>query len=102
VGIAAIDGDRTKTATPKRYAEYLLIVLARDGKKQIAEVTVNRDGNYRVSLPTGAYILDVQGRAAKRLRARPQEFTVSSNETAHGDMSIVIGFRSGSGDSLKQ
>jgi hypothetical protein len=37
---------------------------------------------------------------AKRLRARPQEFTVSSDETVRVDMSIIIGFRSGAGYSL--
>ncbi len=82
---------------PETYAEYPLVVLSQSDKKEVARVTPNEQGNYRVSLPPGAYILDVEGRVAKRLRARPQEFTVNSNETVRLDMSIIIGFRSGVG-----
>ena len=78
---------------PRTYAEYPLVILSRDGKKESARVTADENGNYRVSLPPGAYILDVEGRGPKRLRARPQEFTVVSNQTVRVDMSIVIGFR---------
>jgi hypothetical protein len=85
---------------PEKYSEYPLVILSQEGKKEVARVTANENGNYRVSLPPGAYILDVEGRVAKRLRARPQEFTVSSNETVRVDMSIIIGFRSGGGCSL--
>jgi hypothetical protein len=85
---------------PENYSEYPLVILSQEGKKEVARVTANENGNYRVSLPPGAYILDVEGRVAKRLRARPQEFTVSSNETVRVDMSIIIGFRSGVGCSL--
>ncbi len=85
---------------PETYAEYSLVVLSQSDKKEVARVTANENGNYRVSLPPGAYILDVEGRVAKGLRARPQEFTVSSNETVRLDMSIIIGFRSGGGCSL--
>jgi hypothetical protein len=85
---------------PETYAEYRLVVLSQSDKKEVAHVTANENGNYRVSLPPGAYVLDVEGRVAKRLRARPQEFMVSSNETVRVDMSIIIGLRSGGGCSL--
>jgi hypothetical protein len=81
-----------QTVTPERYAEYPLIVLSQDGKTEIARVTADGNGNYRVALPPGAYILDVQDRAAKRLRAKPQPFTVVSDQTVRVDMNIVIGF----------
>lgn len=78
---------------PETYAEYPLIILSQEGKKEIARVIADENGNYRAALPPGAYILDVQGRLPKRLRARPQEFTVAANQTVRVDMSIVIGFR---------
>jgi hypothetical protein len=80
------------TVTAETYAEYPLIILSQDGKSEIARVTADRNGNYRVALQPGAYILDVQNRAARRLRAKPQPFTVASNQTVHVDMNIVIGF----------
>src|SRR5438132_13772403 len=73
-------------ATAENYAEYPLIVLSQDGEKEIARVTADGNGNYRVALPPGNYILDAQDRAAKRLRAKPQPFTVVSNQTVHVDM----------------
>jgi hypothetical protein len=82
-----------QAVAPETYAEYPLIVLSQDGQKEIARVNADANGNYRVALPPGNYILDVQDRAAKRVRAKPQPFTVVSNQTVRVDMSIVIGFR---------
>jgi hypothetical protein len=73
------------------YAEYPLIILSQDGKKEIAHVTPDENGKYRVALPPGAYILDVKDRVAKSVRAKPQPFTVVSNQTIRVDMNIFIG-----------
>jgi hypothetical protein len=76
------------------YAEYPLIILSQDGKNEIAHVTADENGNYRLALPPGDYILDVQGRPPKgHVRAKPQRFTVASNRTAHVDMDIDTGIR---------
>jgi hypothetical protein len=77
---------------PETYAQYPLIILSQDGKKEIAHVNPDENGNYRVALPPGAYILDVQERAAKRIHAKPQPFTVVSNQTVRVDMNIFAGF----------
>jgi hypothetical protein len=76
------------------YAEYPLIILSGDGKKEIARVTADENGKYRLALPPGDYILDVQGRQAKgHVRAKPQPFTVISNQIAQVDMDIDTGVR---------
>lgn len=82
-----------QTFTAETYAEYPLIVLSQAGAKEIARVTADADGNYRVALPAGNYLLDMQDRAAKRLRTKPQPFSVVSNQTVHVDMNVVVGFR---------
>ena len=79
-----------QTVTAETYAKYPLVVLSQE--KEIARITADRNGNYRVTLPPGAYILDVQDRAARRLRAKTQPFTVVSSQTVHIDMSIITGF----------
>jgi hypothetical protein len=78
---------------PQSYAEYPLIVLSQEEKKEIARVTADETGNYRVALPPGNYVLDVQDRLAKHVRAAPRPFTVVSNQTVHVDMNILIGIR---------
>lgn len=77
---------------PETYAKYPLIVFSADEKREIARVTADVNGNYRIALPPGAYILDVQDRTARRLRAKPQPFTVVSNQTVRVDMNILTGF----------
>ena len=86
-------------ATPSKfsggnYSEYPLIILSQDGKKEIARVTADGNGAYRVALAPGDYILDVQGRPPKgHVRAKPQPFTVVSNQTVRVDMGIDTGIR---------
>jgi hypothetical protein len=80
--------------TTGNYADYPLIILSKDGKREIARVTADGTGNYRVALPPGDYVLDVQRRMPKgHVRAKPQHFTVTSNRIAHVDMLIDAGVR---------
>jgi hypothetical protein len=77
----------------ENYAEYPLVILSRDQKTEIERVTADEYGNYRVALSPGDYVLDVQNRRRKHVRATPQPFTVVSNQTAHVDMNIDTGIR---------
>ena len=86
------DGNVEK-GTSENYAEFPLIILSQDGQKEIARVTADEKGNYRVALPPGDYILDVQGRGRGHVRAKPQRFTVVSKQTARVDMDLDTGVR---------
>ena len=79
--------------TAESYAEYPLIILSKDGKNEVARVTADKNGNYRAALPPGDYVLDVQRRAPGHVRAKPQRFTVVSNQTVRVDMDIDTGVR---------
>jgi hypothetical protein len=79
--------------TAVNYSDYPLIVLSRDGKQEVARVTVDGNGNYRVALPPGDYVLDVQRRRRRHVRVKPQPFTILSNQTAHVEMNIDTGVR---------
>ncbi len=82
----------TPSKTAHNYAEYPLIILSRD-QEQIARMTADENGNYRVALPPGNYVLDIQDRRRRHVRARPQPFTVVSNQTVHVDMNMDTGIR---------
>jgi len=56
-------------------------------------VTADAEGNYRLALPPGDYILDVEGRSPKRIRGTPQPFTAVSGQTVRVDMNIDTGIR---------
>ena len=79
--------------TAENYAQYPLIILSEGGKKEIARITADGNGNYRTAVPPGDYVLDVQGRARGHVRAKPQRFTVASNQTVRVDMDIDTGVR---------
>ena len=75
------------------YADYPLLILSRDGNKEIARVTADEHGNYRVALSPGNYIIDIQDRRSRHVRVKPQPFTIVSNQTVHVDMNIDPGVR---------
>jgi hypothetical protein len=74
---------------PESYAEYPLVVLSQENNKEISRVTADENGNYRVALPPGDYVLEVQGRPRTHLRCKPQQFTIVSNQTIRVDMDII-------------
>jgi len=86
------DAKATPEAPEQPYSEYPLIIRSRDGGKEVAHVTADAGGNYHLALPPGEYILDVQGRAPKRVRANPKPFTITSNQTVRVDMDIDTAF----------
>jgi hypothetical protein len=93
-GVELADEMPRQSVTAETYVDYPLIIFSQDGKNEVAQVTADRNGNYRVALPPGDYILDVQGRRPKgHLRAKPQPFTVVSNQTVRVDMDIDTGVR---------
>ncbi len=86
------DGN-TATPSAENYAVYPLIILSEEEKKEIARVTADENGNYHVALPPGNYVLDVERRTRGHVRAKPQQFTVVSNQTVRVDMDIDTGIR---------
>ena len=87
----ALADENTATMTSRNYADYPLIILTRDETKQIARIIAERDGNYRVVLPPGDYILDVQRHESGNLRVKPQPFTIVAGQTVRVDMTIATG-----------
>jgi len=86
--------DQTQSqANEINYADFPLIVFSKDRKKEIARITADSKGDYRIALPPGEYILDVQGRAPGHLRAKPEQFKVVSHQTVRVDITIDTGVR---------
>ena len=75
------------------YADYPLTILSRDKQTEVAHVTADENGNYRIALPPGDYVLDVQNQRRRHVRATPQTFTIVANHTVRVDMAIDTGVR---------
>ena len=79
--------------TAENYVDYPLVILSRENQTEVAHVTADESGNYRISLPPGDYVLDVQNRRRRHVRATPQPFTIVANQTVRVDMAIDTGVR---------
>jgi hypothetical protein len=77
----------------QNYADYPLIILTKDERKELARVTADENGHYRTALPPGDYVMDVQGRGRGHVRAKPQQFSIAPNQTVHVDMEVDTGVR---------
>jgi carboxypeptidase family protein len=75
------------------YANYPLVILRGTDHQEVARVTADRDGRYRVALPPGNYVLDAKGRAPGHVRATPKPFSVASNQTVQADFELDTGIR---------
>jgi hypothetical protein len=85
--------ETTSKMTAENYVDYPLVILSRDKKTEAAHVTADEHGNYRTALPPGDYVLDVQNRRRRHVRATPQPFTTVANHTVRVDMVIDTGIR---------
>jgi len=87
-----IGDENAATMAAGNYADYPLLILSGDEQKEIARITADTNGDYRAVLPPGDYVLDVQGRTRGltrgHLHAKPQQFTVVSNQSVRVDMNI--------------
>src|SRR5205823_8036982 len=84
-----VGDENAATVTPGNYPNY---PLSGDRQKEIARMTADENGNYRVALPPGAYVPDLEGRTQGHtrghIRAKPQRFTVASDQTVRVDVTI--------------
>jgi hypothetical protein len=82
----------TEETSPKKeqvpYADYPVVVLSKDKKTEVAQVTLDREGRFRVNLPAGDYVLDVKRQGRKRLRVTAHPFTVVAGQTVRVDVEI--------------
>jgi hypothetical protein len=95
-GPVQLDDEDTAPDSPTKaagnYSDYPLIVLTQRERKEITRIIADKGGNYRVPLAPGDYILDVEGRVAKRIHVRAQPFTILPNKTVRVDTTIDTGF----------
>jgi hypothetical protein len=96
--IVSLKGVDLADASPSKgiaenYADYPLVILSAIGQQEIARVIADQRGNFRVALPPGDYVLDVQDRERRRIRAKPATFTVIPDQTVRVDFDLDTGIR---------
>src|SRR5688500_2693310 len=87
-GAKLADGEESKAASVN-YAEYPMVVLRKDNREEIARITPDENGHYRIPLPPGDYLLELKTRVLKRVATETRPFTVVSQRTARVDMELL-------------
>jgi hypothetical protein len=87
-------GQPEPTPSPEMYAAWQIVVLAENGKREIARAGINSKGNYQIQLPAGKYNVTAKPVNGAGVGGQ-QEHSVGINkgETIHLDISIDTGIR---------
>ncbi len=86
-------GEPTPTVPPDAYAARQIIVYQADGKTVVTRLTPDKDGNYRVQLAPGTYVVGMARVGIDRARDLPATVTVTSGQTTRLDIDVDTGIR---------
>ncbi len=77
--------------------EHALVIRSRAGAAELKEIKTDEQGQYRVALPAGDYVLELKDSRARhaspRAPAIQRAFTVTANETVRVDMQVPVDIR---------
>jgi hypothetical protein len=87
------EGEAEPTPAPEVYAAYPLVIYEQDGKTEVERVTADADGNYRVVLPAGTYVVDTIRQGVGGAGKLPREVNVVAGQVTRLDVDIDTGIR---------
>lgn len=81
------------TPAPEVYAERKIVIYAEDGQQEVVRVDIDGSGNYRVSLPVGVYVVDINHLGIDLAKGLPQRVGIKNQQTTRMDVDIDTGIR---------
>lgn len=82
----------TPVVPPEAYAARQIVIYAADGQTEIARVQIGPDGNYKVALPPGPYVVDLTRSGIDRSNL-PVKIQIAAGQTTTLDVEIDTGIR---------
>jgi hypothetical protein len=83
----------TPTVPPEVYQARKILVFDKDGKNLIKTVDIDNNGNYRVELKTGNYVIDINHLGIDRSSDVPKPIQVNPGGTVNLNIDIDTGIR---------
>jgi len=65
-----------------------LVILSKNDRSEIAQVTTDKEGRFRLGLPAGDYLLELKRGGRIRLLSEPKAFTITAEQTVHVEMDV--------------
>jgi len=87
------EGEPEPTAAPEVYASRQIVIYAQDGRTEIARVQIDANGNYRVTLPVGTYVVDINHVGIDWGIDLPKTVEIVSQQVTRLDVEIDTGIR---------
>jgi hypothetical protein len=87
------EGEPEPTPAPEVYAAREVVIYAQNGQTEITRVPIHPDGTYRVPLPVGTYVVDINHMGIDRGIDLPQTVEIVSQQVTRLDIEIDTGIR---------
>ena len=87
------EGEPEPTPAPEVYAGRQIVIYAQDGRTEITRVQIDAEGNYRVTLPVGTYVVDINRIGIDRGIDLPKTVEIVSGQVTRLDVEIDTGIR---------
>ena len=87
------EGEPEPTPAPEVYAIRQMVIFAADGQTEVTRVQIDAQGNYRVELPVGTYVVDINHAGIDMAKELPKTVEIAAGETTRLDVEIDTGIR---------
>jgi hypothetical protein len=87
------EGVPEPTPGPEVYASRQIVVYASDGRTEVARVQIDSQGNYRVELPVGTYVVDINQAGIDVAKEMPKTVEIVAGQVTRLDVDIDTGIR---------
>ncbi len=87
------EGEPEPTPAPEVFASRQIVICAQDGRTEITRVEIDGKGNYRVKLPVGTYVVDINRIGIDRGIDLPKTVDIVSGGVTRLEVEIDTGIR---------
>ncbi|HUS70177.1 MAG TPA: hypothetical protein VM075_05290 [Anaerolineae bacterium] len=87
------EGEPEPTPGPKVYASRQIVIYAQDGQTEVARVQIDGQGNYRVELAVGTYVVDINHVGIDSAKELPRTVEIAAGQVTLLDVEIDTGIR---------
>jgi hypothetical protein len=87
------EGEPEPTPAPEVYASRQIVIYTSDGRTEVTRVQIDGQGNYRVELPVGKYVVDINHAGIDRAKDLPHTVEIAAGQSTRLDVDIDTGIR---------
>lgn len=88
-----IEGVPEPTPAPEVYAAREIVIFTPDGAIEVARAKIDAQGDYRIELPMGTYLVDINHAGIDTAKELPQMVEIVGGQVKRLDVAIDTGIR---------